>query len=383
MASRSRRFVAVTAAGLVVVLAAGAVGPAGADPVPDSPTAALDRLAELSRTSEQTAEAMHNAQIDLDSKLAVQRDAESRHDQDVRRLDEARARMAQFQPAVDRLTLANYQGGRINRLFAVMVSDSPQQLLDQMSTLNVLAADTAARVGKFKEAGDEASAAEEASRTSSDQARTATEHARSISDDLQRTQSDLQTQINQVTQVFATLTSAQKATLAGSSFPPGYDPATVLKGLVPGSNTSALEAALTQVGKPYEWGATGPEGYDCSGLMVWAYGRSGRCCRGRVRRRRPAELRCASRTSSPATWSSTTRMPPTWACTPETGTSCTPPPSASRSRSPRWTPTRSTAPAGTDTSTSVQGRAGGDVRSGSGRRLRSPDCSSPSSARPA
>lgn len=276
VASRSRRFVAVTAAGLAVVLAAGAVGPAGADPVPDSPTAALDRLAELSRTSEQTAEAMHNAQIDLDSKLAVQRDAESRHDQDVRRLDEARARMAQFQPAVDRLTLANYQGGRINRLFAVMVSDSPQQLLDQMSTLNVLAADTAARVGKFKEAGDEASAAEQASRTSSDQARTATEHARSISDDLQRTQSDLQAQINQVTQVFATLTSAQKATLAGSSFPPGYDPATVLKGLVPGSNTSALEAALTQVGKPYEWGATGPEGYDCSGLMVWAYRQIGK-----------------------------------------------------------------------------------------------------------
>ena len=276
MVSSSRPSAAVLAGLLAVVLTAGAAGPAAADPASDNPTAALERLSELSRKSEQTTEAMHNAQIDLDSKLAVQRDAESRHEQDLRRLDEARARMAQYQPAVDRLTVANYQGGRVNRLFAVMVSDSPQQLLDQMSTLNVLAVDTAAKVGKFKEADDAASAAEAASRKSSHEARTATEHARSISDGLQRTQSDLQGQIDEVTEAFAALSRAEKDTLAGSSFPPGYDPATILKGLVPGSNTSALQAALTQVGKPYEWGATGPDGYDCSGLMVWAYRQIGK-----------------------------------------------------------------------------------------------------------
>ncbi|MGW0175760.1 NlpC/P60 family protein [Rhodococcus sp. NPDC003322] len=276
MASLRRRSTAIATGALSLVLVAVGAGPATADPAIDNPTAALERLSDLSRKSEQATEAMHNAQIDLDSKLSVQRDAELRHEQDQRRLDEARATMAQFQPAVDRLTIANYQGGRVNRLFAVMVSDSPQQLLDQMSTLSVLSTDTAAQVRKFKEAGDEAVAAEEASRRSADDARTATEHARSISDDLQRTQSDLQEQIGQVTQAFAALTSAEKATLAGSAFPPGYDPAIVLKGLVPGANSSALQAALTQVGKPYVWGATGPDGYDCSGLMVWAYKQIGK-----------------------------------------------------------------------------------------------------------
>lgn len=33
----------------------------------------------------------------------------------------------------------------------------------------------------------------------------------------------------------------------------------------------AIRFALSQIGKPYEWGAEGPRSYDCSGLMVKAY----------------------------------------------------------------------------------------------------------------
>jgi cell wall-associated NlpC family hydrolase len=38
---------------------------------------------------------------------------------------------------------------------------------------------------------------------------------------------------------------------------------------------TAIEAALKEVGKPYVWGAEGPETYDCSGLMQWAYNVAG------------------------------------------------------------------------------------------------------------
>ncbi|MFC9790915.1 NlpC/P60 family protein [Rhodococcus sp. NPDC127528] len=274
--SRRSRGGALVTGVLSIALVAAATGTAGADPAPDSPTTALEKLSDLSRKSEQTTEAMHNAQIDLDSKVAVQRDAEARHLADQGVLDAARAKVAQFQPAVDKLTAANYQGGRVNRLFAVMVSDSPQQLLDQMSALSVLSADTAAQVGQFKEATDQAATAEKASRESADAARTATEQAKSISDGLQRTQSDLQAQIAQVTQAFGALTNSERSSLSGSSFPPGLDSATILKALVPGANNGAVQAAMTQIGKPYVWGATGPDGYDCSGLMVWAYKQIGK-----------------------------------------------------------------------------------------------------------
>lgn len=36
-----------------------------------------------------------------------------------------------------------------------------------------------------------------------------------------------------------------------------------------------VQLALQQVGKPYVWGATGPNAFDCSGLIVWAYSQIG------------------------------------------------------------------------------------------------------------
>ncbi|MGN6243989.1 MAG: C40 family peptidase, partial [Motilibacteraceae bacterium] len=37
----------------------------------------------------------------------------------------------------------------------------------------------------------------------------------------------------------------------------------------------AVQVALAQVGKPYVWGAVGPGSFDCSGLMMYAYGKAG------------------------------------------------------------------------------------------------------------
>ncbi|MFD4368843.1 C40 family peptidase [Rhodococcus sp. NPDC058521] len=250
--------------------------PAGADPVVANPTDALTKLTDLARESEQTNEALHNAKIDLDAKEAAQADADAAAVRDQGVVDEANARVAKFKPTVDKLAAANYQGARTNRLFAVMVSDSPQQLLDQMSALDAISNDTAKQVSQFTEATAEATAAAEASRKSADAARLAAEQARGLSDDLQKKQSELKSQIADVTAAFGDLTSSEKAQLAGRPFPPGFDAEALLSGLVPGNGASALQAGLTRVGSPYVWGATGPSEFDCSGLVVWAYKQIGK-----------------------------------------------------------------------------------------------------------
>jgi len=42
-----------------------------------------------------------------------------------------------------------------------------------------------------------------------------------------------------------------------------------------GAATTAIAFALRQLGKPYHWGAAGPDAYDCSGLVYAAYAAAG------------------------------------------------------------------------------------------------------------
>jgi peptidoglycan DL-endopeptidase CwlO len=46
-------------------------------------------------------------------------------------------------------------------------------------------------------------------------------------------------------------------------------------GPVRASAAAAVRAAASQIGKPYRWGAAGPDSYDCSGLTMWAWARAG------------------------------------------------------------------------------------------------------------
>lgn len=265
------------AAVLSIALAAPLAGPASADPValPGNASEAMQRLNELSRESEQTNEALNRAKVDLEQKAAQQRDAEGKQAADQAALDAAKAKIAEFQPAIDRVAVATYKGARPNRLFSVFLSDSPQQLLDQMSALDVISSETAAKVNQFKQATATAAAAQDASRRSADAARGVADQARAISADLQKKESDLQAQIADVTQAWARLSGSERSALAGTPFPPGFDPNILLKGLS-GSGAGALQAGLTRVGDPYVWGATGPDQFDCSGLVQWSFKQIGK-----------------------------------------------------------------------------------------------------------
>ncbi|NLE79050.1 MAG: protein p60 precursor [Rhodococcus sp.] len=267
---------ALTASVLTLVLVAIPLGPAGADPVVENPTEALNTLSELSRESEQTTEALHVATMELEAKQDERAAAERAAEEDQRALDAANAQIDQFRPTVDQLAIANYRGARTNRLFALMVSDSPQQLLDQMSALDVISGDIAHKVAQFKDATDAAAAAAAASKESADAARIAADQAKAVSDELQKKQSALQSQIADVTAAFEDLSREEKDQLVGTPFPPGFDPQELLSGLTPGAGSGALQAGLTRVGSPYEWGGNGPNAFDCSGLVVWAYKQIGK-----------------------------------------------------------------------------------------------------------
>lgn len=82
--------------------------------------------------------------------------------------------------------------------------------------------------------------------------------------------------------------AAQKPASAASAAPPSSaatvptapaPPATPVPGPEPTATTGAaraVEVALAQQGKPYRWAASGPNSFDCSGLVMYAYAAAGR-----------------------------------------------------------------------------------------------------------
>ena len=283
----------VAIAGLTVV-AGGFAADVQADPAAD----ALAKLNELSRQAEQTNEALHSAELDLTNKLLVQLDAEKRHSADQAAVNAAKAKLAGYQEAIDKFAAATYMGGSTDGMSAILTARSPQQLIDKLSVQQVVAVDVAAQLAGYRSAGQQADQAEKKSAQSATEAKTAAEQAAAVSADLQRKQSQLRLQIALVKSQYLTLTPGQRTALAApgpapAAVPgaPAPDPESpgVPEGSAPGviplpnatpnfggsEGATAVQAALTQVGTPYAWGGAAPGGFDCSGLVMWAFQQAG------------------------------------------------------------------------------------------------------------
>lgn len=264
-----------------------------ADPAED----ALAKLTELSRQAEQLTESMHSAQIDLDKKVELQAEADRKHTSDADALEAAKAQLATYQGAVDKLAASVYMGGRTDGLTAILTVSSPQNLIDKLAVQRVMATQMSEQMQNFRAANRQAAIVETASATSAAEAKSAADEATAVRADLQRKQSELQVQINSVKARYAMLTAVQQAALARPAGPaaglppsvmaaptaaPGSDIAALAALPIPGgagggsgAGATAVQAALTRLGDPYVWAAAGPNAFDCSGLVMWSFQQAG------------------------------------------------------------------------------------------------------------
>jgi cell wall-associated NlpC family hydrolase len=280
-----------------MVLGSVVAGHVQADPADD----ALAKLNELSRQAEQTTEAMHSAQLDLNNKLAVQQAADAKHADDAAAVESTKSQLATFQSSVDKLAAAQYMGGRTDGLDAMLTATSPQGLIDQLAVQRVMAAEMSAQMKSYREIGQQAALAEDASAKSAAEAKTAAEQAAAVRADLQSKQSRLQVQVAVVKSQYLALTPNQREALAAmppmpappapeaapppdpgilaappEGIPPGdvAPPGEIAGGGAPEAAT-VIQAALSRIGSPYSWGASGPSAFDCSGLVMWSFQQAG------------------------------------------------------------------------------------------------------------
>jgi peptidoglycan DL-endopeptidase CwlO len=243
---------------------------AGAAPaVPGKPAVApVATIASV--TAKLTALSQQNEQLSEQTNLVVADVAAKQ-----KALQAAQARVAvaavayrRAHDAVKQTLTAEYQSSSFSRTGALLNSSSGQDFIDQVTTLNLLAAHRADTLSRVAVARAGANAAQ-----SSANHLLAAANAGSVV--LQQQRAALAGDQSKFRALLATLSAQQVAAFNGRGAPGAAD---IAAAIAVHAGSPAAAAAVTfarhQVGKAYVYGAAGPSGYDCSGLTMasWAAG---------------------------------------------------------------------------------------------------------------
>jgi cell wall-associated NlpC family hydrolase len=172
----------------------------------------------------------------------------------------AEAAMAGSQKAVGQLAAMGYMNGGMDPTLQMLTSGNPNLFLSQASTVQQLDDEAGMRLSTLQR---EQLAAERAQTTAKEEIDTANRLKSQINGKVKS--------INTKLDVLHSSAMSQAMTVFSKT---GSYPDLVLPEAT-NVGTTALRAALTQRGKPYVWGAAGPDSYDCSGLVEWAFAQEG------------------------------------------------------------------------------------------------------------
>jgi peptidoglycan DL-endopeptidase CwlO len=263
LARTSRRTRALVTLATALVLGLGAVA---------TPTTALadpETAAQAEKLVEQAAqkltvidEQVHEAEITV----ADQQDAAQAA---ARKARKAQDLVAAFEPRLRAIAQSGYTGKSQSRVAAFLTSESADDLVQQMTTLDMIASHTETIVAAASRAQDAALAAEAA-------AEEAAATAKAGLAELQEQKKELERRVAEYEATFARLTAEEQARVtAAVAGPTLRTPSLDDLPEAPGAAGTAIALALSKVGSPYVWGASGPTGFDCSGLTSFAYRAAG------------------------------------------------------------------------------------------------------------
>jgi cell wall-associated NlpC family hydrolase len=149
----------------------------------------------------------------------------------------------------------------------MLTSGSADEFVHQMGTLDAIAGHTNQLVDEVGVAADQAKAAQAA-------ADEAEAKAQKDYDAIAAQQKDLQAQIADFQAQYAALSAPQRQEVS-RAHAGAAQPVPTSVAAPSGAAQVAVNTALAQVGDPYVWGAGGPDAFDCSGLMQYAYSAAG------------------------------------------------------------------------------------------------------------
>jgi len=246
-----RRLVAIVC-GVGVVLTGALVGgpQATADPLSD----AKEKLAQLAKETAAIEESYNNAQKQLD-------DARQQQTQLATDIADTVARIETLKPGIVWIVTMQRQGGDISMTASFLLNDSPDMFLSQMATAASVTTMIDEQMSQFVAEKQKLTNLDEAMATTLATIESAVATQQQLLKEAKAKQAAEQ-------QLVDRLTRAQQAALAAT--PAGWVPSASDASASDRART-ALAYALQQVGKPYVLGGSGPDVFDCSGLVMTAY----------------------------------------------------------------------------------------------------------------
>jgi len=236
-------------------------------------TAAVDieeliaSMEEISHEATAKSEEVKQLELDIEDGQGRIDELKSEADEARDRAEQAREEQRAFQLEVNDLAGAKYRSLMVDPVTNAISAENPQNAIDRTAYLATLTRNTERAVDKLAEAtADAGRAHNDASRKVAEanfkQSQLERQH-RVLAEE----QEELQSRIREIEEQVATLDAEARALWENKNNP-----------LAPLSLTGegVVGAALSKLGAPYGWGAAGPNQFDCSGLMVWAYQQQGK-----------------------------------------------------------------------------------------------------------
>ncbi|GAA1078736.1 NlpC/P60 family protein [Nocardiopsis exhalans] len=243
---RTARRIATTGLGVVAAGTFIAPGIAHAEPTQDE---VEDRIEELNQEAATAVETFNQAEEDYEAAKAAFDELDGQVGDEQERYDELREKVQQF-------ANATYQGGELNSTANVLTSDGPEALLEQNADLNYLSENQQAQLDDFGESAERLFALK-------DEAEKALEEAEEAKNEAEEAKEEVEEAIEEQQEILSQFPDSD-ASAEGGDDSAGQTPDAPVGS---GGASAALDFAYAQVGKPYIWGGTGPNGYDCSGLV--------------------------------------------------------------------------------------------------------------------
>jgi cell wall-associated NlpC family hydrolase len=259
-----RLAVATAISSLTIGLLPGAGQAAPVKPVtaPKTASEAAQKVQQLGDQLEVLSEEVNGAQIRV-GKLRV---AALRATRQAAAADQ---RYATLSAEVAKIVRSTYTSAPFGQFTTLMTSDSPQDFLEQLSTLERMSEQRSRVIGSVLRAKQQLDQARDKARKTLGAAHL--EYATAVAK-----KKRLQQQIVQYKAIYNRLSAQERAQLNGGT-------SATRSGRIPTGNLPpmsgrakiAVDTALAQQGKPYVWGAAGPSSFDCSGLTMYSWGKAG------------------------------------------------------------------------------------------------------------